>query len=239
MGLVYLLMAATAMAIFACIGYIWGFQRMLLMFLFLMIGIFVIGTLGETLVSYMNGAFMGVMLVLKGGLGDIASGDLAAAAAKLESITPPFGQGSEWLAQLIVLGSFILFGLTLVRPAVKVIVFFTGWGTSILARKESHRSIAGGALGLFYGYLVIGTASYLAPVLPKGLLPVPFLPSQPQAATTLPTTPSSPASSLQDVSDRLFQTLSQPGSIQLLSLTIAVGMALILVLSIRRALKKG
>ena len=67
----------------------------------------------DQIVSLLNGLYIGVMLDLKGGLGDIASGDLDAAKETLSSIEKPFTAENENFALLLVILGAVGIGLLL------------------------------------------------------------------------------------------------------------------------------
>jgi hypothetical protein len=90
----------------------------------------------ETIIKYMNGIFLGIMLVFKSGLNDIASGNLDSAAQKLESIERPFEDEGEWFAYLLILAGAV----------------FVGWLISLIGKAKP--SIWGMLVGLVYGYVL-------------------------------------------------------------------------------------
>ncbi|MCA9869434.1 MAG: hypothetical protein KC487_03495, partial [Anaerolineae bacterium] len=72
------LLAAGAMAIFATIGYLQGTRWAIISLLILFGTLLFIKVFDKQIVLLLNGLYTGFMLVISGGLGDLASGDLDA-----------------------------------------------------------------------------------------------------------------------------------------------------------------
>ena len=213
MPLLLLFTIATVMAIFGVIGYYRGTAPTLVALIILFIAFTFVELAPDTIITYLNGMYIGVRLVLKSGLSDIAAGDLESASEKLETIEAPFEGDTENLALLIVIGGAVLVGLLL----------------GLLFRK-SKSSLLGGALGLAYGYLLCAATLPLLFDIPAKILPVP---------PVRPIQTHHGAAQGGNALSALFQTLAQPENIHILSIGLAVAIALFLILTVRRLVKKG
>jgi hypothetical protein len=221
MWLFILLIVATTMAIFGCLGYMWGGKKTFILLLILLGTLLVIAAMGDQIVTYLNGMYIGVMLVLKSGLNDIAAGDLDSASAKLEEIESPFTEDNQWLAYLLVFMGAIILGL--------VIGLFI----------KNRKSLFGGFLGLAYGYLVAATIVYLVPGLPP-VLPVPFLPKpEPKMGWEGAKPAQPPSGSPTDLLDQLWTALGQPEAVQIVALALAAFLTLFLIIIVRQGVKQG
>lgn len=215
--LVFLIALASVMAAFGIIGYQKGWLAMLVMLGILFVTVAAIETASETIIRYLNGLYIGTMLVFKSGLNDLASGDLDSAAAKLEDIEKPF-QGATVDAGLFLV---LMFGVVL------------GFLVALLFRKRRKGKVLGAGIGIAYGYLLSAAVLPLLLGVPAGNLPIPFLrPYDPQAPQTAPAASAGGGGSLVD-------SLSQPETVRLVSLLIMVGLAVFLLLTARRSAKKG
>lgn len=224
MALLILLIVATTMAIFGCLGYMWGGRKTLILLLILLGTLLVIGAAGDQIVVLLNGLYIGVMLVFKSGLSDIAAGDLDSASAKLEAIESPFGEGKEWLAWvLVVLGAVVL--------SLLISLFI-----------KNKKTLFGGFFGLVYGYLLAASMLCLIPAF-KCPLPVPFLPKpepepamgwQPQKPP-----PQAPPGGPIDFLDQLWTALGQPQAVQILAISLAVFVAVFLIIIVRQGVRTG
>lgn len=215
--LIFLVVLASVMAAFGIIGYQKGWLAMLVMFAILFITVAAIETAPETIIQLMNGLYIGTMLVFKSGLNDLASGDLDSAAAKLEAIEKPF-QGATVDAGLFL----VLMGGVLI-----------GFLVALLFRKRRKGRVLGAGIGIAYGYLLSAAALPLVLGIPAGNLPIPFLrPYDPQAPQAAP-------AGATGGGGNLMSSLSQPETIQLVSMLITVGLAVFLLLMARRSAKKG
>lgn len=217
MSFLFIFTLAAVMAIFGAIGYYRGSWATLVALLFLLMGMIAVVAFGDTILSLLNGLYIGIMLVFKSGLSDIAAGDLDSAAAKLETVERPFTGETEALGLALVVGGAAAIGLLI--------------GTFM----KHDKSVLGGILGLLYGYLL---TAVFAPVLlgvPESLLPIPILrPPQPGVApATVTTTAGSGGLSA------LLETLSQPETIQIVATLLAVVIAVFLIVSVRRSSKRG
>lgn len=215
---IFLILLAAIMAAFGIYGYLRGTLTMLISLGILWVAIFLVETRPEQLLTYLNGMYIGAMLVFKSGLNDLASGNLDSAAAKLESINKPFsGPTADLGLLLIIIGAIV-----------------AGFLASLLVKKKRKPGIWGAILGIVYGYLV---AAAVLPILglPAGLLPIPFVrPFDP----TMPETSAAPAEETTASGD-LLTTLSQPGVVGMIATVITAGMAIFLLFSVRRGSKSG
>lgn len=221
MWLIILLIVATTMAIFGCLGYMWGGRKTFILLLIALGTLLIIAAAGDQIVTYLNGLYIGTMLVLKSGLNDIAAGDLDSASAKLEEIESPFTEDNAWLAYLLVFMGAVVVSL--------IIGLFI----------KNKKSLFGGFLGLAYGYLVAATIVYLVPGLPP-VLPVPFLPKpEPkmgwEGAKPAQPTPGGPT----DFLDQIWTALGQPEAVQILAIALAVFVALFLIVIVRQGVRQG
>jgi hypothetical protein len=131
-----LFIIASIMAIFGVYGYRRGPRSMILALGALLLGVLFITRAPELLVKYFNAIYMATMLLLKGGLGAIAGGDLDSAKELLSSIEKPFsGEDAKWALFIALIGAAVI-GLVL----------------SLLAKPKT--SIWGLILGLLYGYVL-------------------------------------------------------------------------------------
>lgn len=215
---VFLILLAAIMAVFGIYGYLRGTVTMLVSLGILWIAIFLVETRPEQLLTYLNGLYIGAMLVFKSGLNDLASGNLDSAAAKLESINKPFTGPTADLGLLLIIVGAVILGLL----------------ASLLLKKKRKPGIWGAVLGIVYGYLI---AAAVLPILglPAGLLPIPFLrpfdPTMPEASTA-------PADETAESGD-LLTTLSQPGVVSMIAMAITASMAIFLLFSVRRGSKSS
>lgn len=210
MTLPIFLLAATSIAIFATIGYLkgarWGFISLLVLFGTLLL----IDKAPEQIVMLLNGLYTGIMLVLNGGLGAIASGDTDALKEVLSGIDKPFEGASEKYAFLLVIAMAV--GFTLILAAIMT----------------SKKGVFGLVWGFVYGYLLAAGVIPLISAVPAGTLPFPILypaerqPGEVQAAT-----------------NALWTRLAEPEAIGTLTLVIGLLLVLFLLLTVRRGVKKG
>ena len=73
-----ILLLATTMAIFGVLGYLKGSKWAFISLLILSVAFVLVEYRPDTIVLALNGIYTGVMLVLNGGLGALASGDFEA-----------------------------------------------------------------------------------------------------------------------------------------------------------------
>jgi hypothetical protein len=150
----FLFFVAAVMAICGIIGYKQGFWATLIALVLLFTATLIVRRGADLVIKYMNGLWLGTMLVFKSGLNDLSSGDLESAKAKLESIEKPFVDESEWFAYILIIGAAI----------------FVGWLIAVLMKNKS--SIWGLLMGLVYGYvlaaatipLILGFSSWFLPI---------------------------------------------------------------------------
>ncbi len=195
----FLFFLAATMAIFGIYGYKRGFWPMMLSLFILFVAALIVRRGADTIIKYMNGMWMGAMLVFKSGLNDIASGNLESAAAKLESVEKPFVDQREWFAYLLIIGGAV----------------FLGWLLSFLFRK-SKPSIWGLLVGLVYGYvlaaalvpLILGFSAWFLPIFGVG---------ESQAVSPLAS-----GGSCGGIWDRLICFLSDPQTAQICGIVIVI-----------------
>ena len=150
----FLFFVAAVMAICGIVGYKQGFWATLFALVLLFGATLIIRRGADTVIKYMNGLWLGAMLVFKSGLNDLSSGNLDSAKAKLESIEKPFVDEREWFAYMLILGAAVFFG----------------WLIAVLMKNKS--SIWGLFMGLVYGYvlcaamipLILGFSSWFLPI---------------------------------------------------------------------------
>ena len=134
--MVTLFIIASVMAIFGVYGYRRGFWPMVVALGALVLGVLLITRAPEQLAKYFNAIYMATVLLFKGGLGAIASGNLDSAKELLSSVPKPFsGENAKWALFIVLVGATV-FGLLvslLIKPKPSV------WGL---------------ILGLIYGYML-------------------------------------------------------------------------------------
>ena len=202
--------AATLMAIFATAGYVKGARWAFLSLLILFVTFWVIKVAPEAIVSTLNGLYMGVMLALKGGLGQLASGDLDAVKETLAAIDPPFEGDTTKYAYLLVVGIAIVIILILALVM------------------KSKKGVFGLVWGMIDGYLLAAGLVPLISTAPAGTLPFPILypvPRQPGQAAA--------------ATDALWTRLAQPETVDALTWVIGGFLVLLLLLTVRQGVKKG
>jgi F0F1-type ATP synthase assembly protein I len=132
-----LFIIASVMAIFGVYGYRRGlFWSMAVAFGVLLFGILLITRAPEQLAKYFNAIYMATVLLLKGGLGAIAQGNLDSAKELLGAVEKPFsGEGAKWALFIVLVGSVVV-GILL----------------SLLIKPNP--SVWGLIVGLLYGYVL-------------------------------------------------------------------------------------
>ena len=131
---------ASIMAIFGVYGYRRGFWPMVVALGILVLGVLLITRAPEQLAKYFNAMYMATVLLFKGGLGSIASGNLDSAKELLNSVPKPFsGENAKWALFIVLVGATV-FGLLL----------------SLLIKPKP--SVWGLLLGLIYGFMLSITA---------------------------------------------------------------------------------
>ncbi|MEZ4768350.1 MAG: hypothetical protein R2844_07980 [Caldilineales bacterium] len=210
MNLIIFLLAATSIAVFATIGYIqgarWAFISLLILF-----GTLLITDLFEDqIVMAMNGIYTGIMLLLNGGLGAIASGDFDAVSETISTIEKPFEGESAKYAILLVIAMAV--GFTLILAAVM----------------KSRKGVFGLIWGFVYGYLLAAAVIPLITVVPAGTLPFPILyPAD------------LPSGDVQAATNQLWTRLSEPQTISAITILIGLFLVVFLLLTVRRGVKRG
>lgn len=150
----FLFFLAAVMAICGIIGYKQGLWASVIALVLLFVAVLIVRNGADTIIKYMNGLWLGTMLVFKSGLNDIASGNLDSAAEKLDSIDKPFVDQSEWFAYLLIIGAAVFFG----------------WLIAVLMKNK--QSVLGLFVGLVYGYvlcaalipLILGFSAWFLPI---------------------------------------------------------------------------
>lgn len=204
------LLAAGAIAVFATIGYLQGARWAFISLLILFGSLLGIKFFSDQIVLLLNGLYTGVMLVLGGGLGAIASGDTDALKETLSSIQKPFEGDTVKYAYLLVI--FLAVGFTLLLAALM----------------KSKKGIFGMIWGMVYGYLLASAVIPLISAVPVGALPFPILyPAERQPGAA------------QAVSSQLWTRLSDPQTISTITILIGVFLVVFLLLTVRRGVKKG
>jgi hypothetical protein len=205
----FLFFLAAVMAIFGIIGYKQGFWPMVFAMIVLFVAALIIRQGADTIIRYMNGMFLGAMLVVKSGLADIAAGDLDSAAQKLEAIERPFVDEREWFAYLLIIGAAVFFG----------------WLITLIMKNK--QSIWGGLVGLVYGYvlsaalipLVLGFSSWFLPIFGVG---------ESQAVSPLAS-----GGSCGGIWDRLVCFLSNPQTAQICGIVIVIAIGVFILWAAR------
>lgn len=151
------ILLALIMAIFGIIGYQRGIWPEVVSLVMLLAAFTVVEKSPQRLIGYMNGLFIGLMLVLKSGLNDLNIGDLEAAAHKLRAIEKPFVEGYEGFALVIVMVVMAIIGYVLGR-----------W-------IKSNKSVFGAALGILNGYILSAAFLPWLSGLSGSDLPVPLI----------------------------------------------------------------
>ncbi|MEI2688475.1 MAG: hypothetical protein V9H69_01685 [Anaerolineae bacterium] len=209
-----LFLLATTMALCGVLGYLKGAKWAFIALLILTAAVFLVEFKPDTIVSTLNGLYMGVMLTLKGGLGALASGDVEAAKALLEDIQKPFTDQNQHLALLMVIFSAV------------------GIGLILAALMKSKPGAWGLIWGLLYGYLLSAAVLPLISSNPAASLPLPLLrpaSSQPGAA----------ASQSSGGANQIFTTLAEPQNVQVIAIGIGIFIVLLLLLTVRGGVKSG
>ncbi len=210
MNLLVFLLAAASIAIFATIGYLQGARWAFISLLILFGAMFLVIKAPDQITMLLNGLYTGIMLVLNGGLGAIASGDTEALQETLSTVSKPFEGDTEKYGLLLVIAMAV--GFTLILAALM----------------KNRKGIFGGIWGFGYGYLLAAGVIPLITDLPAGTLPFPILfpierqPGEVQAAT-----------------NQLWTELSQPQAISTISVVIGLILVLFLLLTVRRGTRKG
>ncbi|MEA3335632.1 MAG: hypothetical protein U9R25_06945 [Chloroflexota bacterium] len=210
----FLFVLASIMAIFAVMGYLNGTRWAIISLIVLLIAAFLVERMPDLIVDTFNGIYMGIMLAIKGGLGDVASGDLNSAGAKLESVEPLFSGDSERFALLLVIGFAV---------AIAVIL-------AIIIKEKSE--VFGGILGLFYGYILAAVSIPLIFGISGALFPLPFIRSGSGTGTASATVSSA------SVFDQFMASLANPDTIRLIGIMIAIAIAIFLFFTVRRGVKR-
>lgn len=213
-----LLIVATTMAIFGTLGYLKGARWALVALLILLVVVFVALSFTDTITATLNGLYLGAVLVLQGGLGAIASGDLDAAAQLLEETERPFsGESADLAPLLVILGAVAI-----------ALILAAFW-------RRPNSGLLGLFLGMAYGYLLVAAVQPLLVENPVYLLPVPIL--RPPQGTTTAENVTTVESAVSTALDQLFTSLNQPQTIQIIAILMAIAIVLLALFSVRRGMK--
>jgi hypothetical protein len=207
-----LLLLATMMAVFGTLAYLKGSKWAIVALLILLLAFIAIKVAGDQIVLLLNGLYTGIMLVLNGGMGDLASGDLDALKETLASIDKPFTDENENLALLLVILGAVGIGLLLY---------------AVMKKKKS--TVFSLILGIIYGYVFAAAAVPLITNIPASSLPVPIIQPADRSAQEV--------QAAQSRFDQLLATLSSPENIQILSVLIGAFIVLLLLLTVRKGVK--
>jgi LPXTG-motif cell wall-anchored protein len=206
------LLIGTTMAIFGTLSYLKGSKWAFIALLILLLAFVAIKVASDQIVALLNGLYVGVMIMLKGGLGAIASGDVDALKEILSSIDKPFtGENEDYALVLFILGA-VAFGLLL-----------------YLIMKKKKSTVFALILGLTYGYVLMAAVLPLVTNIPATSLPVPII--QPSGKSE------QVAQQAQSGANQLLETLSSPQSIQILTFVIGAFIVLLLLLTVRKGVK--
>ena len=204
------LLAAGAMAIFATIGYLQGTRWAIISLLILFGTLLFIKVFDKQIVLLLNGLYTGFMLVISGGLGDLASGDLDAVKEILADIQVPFEGDTEKYAILLVIAMAV--GVTLILAAIM----------------KSKKGVFGLIWGMVYGYLLASAVIPLISAVPVGALPFPVLyPAERQPGAE------------QAAANQLWERLSEPQTLNTITILIGLFLVVFLLLVVRQGVRKG
>lgn len=215
MEILAILLLATIMAIFGVLGYLKGSRWAFIALLILLVAFILVENQSDIVVLALNGMYTGVMLVLNGGLGAIASGDFEAVQEVYQQIEPLFTDTNENLALLLV-----VFGAVGVGLLLSLVI-------------KSKPSVWGMIWGLVYGYILSAVS---LPLIFSNLsltLPVPIL--RPMPRSTAATAATAGRNSL----DQLFASLAQEQNVQIIGILIGAFIVLLLLLTVRSGVKSG
>lgn len=207
-----ILLLATIMAVFGVLGHLKGSKWAFIALLILLVAFVLVEGRAGAIVSAFNFFYKGVMLVLRGGFGAIASDDLEQVLTIYREIESPFTDENQNLALLLVIFSAVGIGLLL-----------SLW-------IKSKASVWGLIWGLLYGYILSAATLPLIISDPNVQLPVPVLRPGERAAV---------AAQGPNPFSQLFSTLSQPENIRILGIVIGVFIVLLLLLTVRSGVKSG
>jgi len=132
----FLFIIAGIMALFGVMGYRRGFWPMFLGLMVLLFAVLLVLRDADALLMYLNGIWMGTMLLFRGGISALSQGNLESARQTFSSIEKPFTGVTQPWAFLLVISAAAAVGLLI--------------GLLI----KSHASVWGLFVGLFYGYLL-------------------------------------------------------------------------------------
>lgn len=215
MEIIAILLLATIMAIFGVLGYLKGSRWAFVALLILLVAFVLVEYQADVIVLALNGMYTGVMLVLKGGLGALASGDFEAVQEIYKQIETLFTDENENLALLLV-----IFGAV-------------GVGLLLSLAMKSKASVWGLIWGLAYGYILSAAA---LPLIFSSLaitLPVPILRPMPRSTTA------TAATAVPNALDQLFMTLAQEENVKIIGILIGAFIVLLLLLTVRSGVKSG
>jgi hypothetical protein len=209
-----ILLLATTMAIFGVLGYLKGSKWAFISLLILSVAFVLVEYRPDTIVLALNGIYTGVMLVLNGGLGALASGDFEAVQEVYSQIDPLFTDQNENLALLLVILSAVAIGLILA------------------AVMKSKPAVFGMIWGLAYGYLLSAAVLPLISSNPAATIPVPLL-------RPVEREPGAAAAQASSGLNQLFTTLAEPQNVQIIASIIGIFIIVLLLLTVRSGVKSG
>lgn len=155
----WLFILAGTMAIFGVIGYLRGWRAALFILIMSILAASVSGSLGDTIIKYINALAKGFRFLLSGGLSALAgSGNAEEAIASLQGAPPLVTDANRYLVLGLIFVSVIL---------IAVLISGAKWFLP-------KRSILGLFLGLVAGYIV--AAMIIRVIAPEyaALVPLPF-----------------------------------------------------------------
>jgi hypothetical protein len=162
----WLFILAGTMAIFGVIGYLRGWRAALFILIMTILAVAVTGSLGNTIVKYINAFAKGFQFLLSGGLSALAgSGSADEAIAALQDTPPLVTDANKYLVLGLIFVTVVL---------VAILISGAKWFMP-------KRSILGLFIGLLAGYIV--AAMIIRAIVPEyaALVPLPFgfLPATP------------------------------------------------------------
>ncbi len=220
----WLFILAGTMAIFGIIGYLRGWRAALFILIMTIIAIAVTGTLGDTIIKYINAFAKGFQFLLSGGLSALTgSGSADAAIAGLKDTPPLVTDAVKYLVLGLIFVTVVL---------IAVLVSGAKWFIP-------KRSLLGLFIGLVAGYFV--AAMVVLAIAPEyaALVPLPFAFGPPRPATPVTITPGASGPSLWERILLFLNSLAEQGLITaFLGIVIAIFL-LFAARSLNRGAKKG
>ena len=195
-----LFIMAGTMALFGVWGYRRGFWPTFMSLMILLFAVLLVLRGADALLMYLNGIWMGTMLLLKGGLSALSQGNLESAKQTFSTIQKPFTDENQQWAFLLVVSAAVICGFLI------GLLF------------KSHPSVWGLFIGLFYGYL-----------LTLALLPV-FLGVPLSTLSDVPGFgPGTAGGPCQGLVNRFVCFMGEPGNAQVCGSVIAISLAIFVI----------